>query len=50
MLGQVLEQFVGDDDVANGTLGVNARGQDVERDVPLDTFVERLASDIENKV
>jgi len=41
---------VGDDDVANGTLGVNARGQDVERDVPVEAFLGRLAADIENKV
>ncbi len=33
---------VGDDDVANGTLGVNPRGGEVERDVPLDEFIERL--------
>jgi len=41
---------VGDDDVAATTLGVNARGQDVERDVALLTFVERLAADVANKV
>ena len=33
---------VGDNDVANKTLGVNARGADVERDVALDTFIARL--------
>jgi threonyl-tRNA synthetase len=33
---------VGDDDVASGTLGVNPRGGEVERGVPLDVFVERL--------
>ncbi len=37
---------VGDTDVSNGTVGVNARGADVERDVPLDTFTERLAADV----
>ena len=37
---------VGDSDVANGTVGVNARGADVERDVPLATFVERVAADV----
>ena len=37
---------VGDSDVANGTVGVNARGADVERDVPLATFVERVATDV----
>ncbi|MGI8792509.1 MAG: threonine--tRNA ligase [Acidimicrobiales bacterium] len=34
---------VGDDDVANGTIGVNERGGDrPKRDVPLDEFVQRL--------
>ncbi|MEY2996085.1 MAG: threonyl-tRNA synthetase [Actinomycetota bacterium] len=33
---------VGDDDVANRTVGVNPRGADVERDVSVDDFVERL--------
>jgi len=42
-----LEKFpyvlvVGDDDVAAGTVGVNPRGGDVERGVPLQTFVERF--------
>ena len=37
---------VGDDDVANGTLGVNPRGGEVERGVPLDDFVARLAAEI----
>jgi threonyl-tRNA synthetase len=37
---------VGDDDVAAGTVGVNARGSDrPQRDVPLDRFVARLRSD-----
>jgi threonyl-tRNA synthetase len=36
---------VGDDDVANGTVGVNPRGGDVERDVPIGDFVERLRSE-----
>jgi len=39
---------VGDDDVANGTVGVNARGQDVERDVSVDDFQARLAADVES--
>jgi threonyl-tRNA synthetase len=39
---------VGDDDVAGTTLGVNARGQDVERDVPLAAFLERLSNDVAN--
>jgi threonyl-tRNA synthetase len=37
---------VGDDDVANSTLGVNPRGGDVERDVPLDEFVRRVGAEI----
>ena len=36
---------VGDDDVANGTVGVNPRGGEVERGVPVDTFVARLAAE-----
>ena len=38
---------VGEDDVARGTVGVNARGSaDPVRDVPLDSFVERLVDEI----
>ena len=37
---------VGDDDVAGSTVGVNPRGGEVERDVPLDDFVVRLADDV----
>ena len=37
---------VGDDDVAAGTVGVNARGNEVERDVPLDSFIDRIAAEI----
>jgi threonyl-tRNA synthetase len=38
---------VGDTDVDNGTVGVNARGSDSpERDVPVDEFVDRLAADV----
>lgn len=37
---------VGDDDVANGTVGVNARGNEVERDVPLEGFVERIDAEV----
>jgi threonyl-tRNA synthetase len=36
---------VGDADVAAGTLGVNPRGGEVERDVPLEDFVTRLRAD-----
>ncbi|KAA0236300.1 MAG: threonine--tRNA ligase [Actinobacteria bacterium] len=38
---------VGDDDIANGTVGVNARGSEVERGVPVDRFLERLAADVD---
>jgi threonyl-tRNA synthetase len=38
---------VGDDDVAAGTVGVNARGaDDPERGVPVDVFAERLAAEV----
>jgi threonyl-tRNA synthetase len=38
---------VGDDDVKDGTVGVNARGSDQpERGVPIDEFVQRLAADV----
>jgi threonyl-tRNA synthetase len=37
---------VGDDDVAAGTVGVNPRGGEVERGVPIDAFIERLDADI----
>lgn len=39
---------VGDDDVANGTIGVNPRGNEVERGVTIDEFLIRLEE--ENKV
>ena len=39
---------VGDDDTANGTVGVNARGaKKPERDVPLEAFAARLAREVE---
>jgi len=39
---------VGDDDVATGTVGVNARGADrPERGVPLDEFVARLKAEVD---
>ncbi len=42
---------VGDSDGDAGTVGVNARGGDEpERDVPVDTFIERLALDIAEKL
>ena len=37
---------VGDDDVAGGTVGVNPRGGDVERGVPVDAFADRIAADV----
>ena len=40
---------VGGDDVANGTLGVNPRGGEVERDVKVDAFLERLHADIDSR-
>jgi len=38
---------VGDDDVAAGTLGVNPRGGDVERGVPLEEFIGRLHAEVD---
>jgi len=35
----------GDDDVAHGTVGVNPRGGEVERDVALEDFVRRLTAE-----
>jgi len=41
---------VGDDDLANGTVGDNARGSEApERDLPLDEFVGRLRAVVESK-
>ena len=37
---------VGDDDVEHSTVGVNPRGGEVERGVPVDRFVQRLAADV----
>jgi threonyl-tRNA synthetase len=37
---------VGDDDVENGTVGVNPRGGEVERGVHVDEFVDRLTAEI----
>jgi len=41
---------VGDTDVAASTLGVNPRGGDVERDVPLDEFVRRISAEIADQL
>jgi threonyl-tRNA synthetase len=37
---------VGDDDVAEGTVGVNPRGGEVERGVSVDAFMARLADEV----
>ena len=37
---------VGDTDVAGGTIGVNARGLPVERDVPVAAFLARVAEEL----
>jgi threonyl-tRNA synthetase len=37
---------VGDDDVAHRTVGVNSRGGEVERNVPVGGFVDRLVADV----
>ena len=37
---------VGDDDVSAGTVGVNARGADVERGVSVESFIERIRNEI----
>jgi threonyl-tRNA synthetase len=41
---------VGDDDVANSTAGVNPRGGSVERDITITSFIERITTEIHNKV
>jgi threonyl-tRNA synthetase len=37
---------VGDDDVANGSVGVNPRGGEVERDVKVTEFLARIAHEV----
>ena len=37
---------VGDDDVANGSVGVNPRGGEVERDVKVAEFISRIAAEV----
>ena len=37
---------VGDDDVEAGTIGVNPRGGEVERDVPVEVFVEQFLGEV----
>jgi threonyl-tRNA synthetase len=41
---------VGDDDVAAGSLGVNPRGGEVERGVPVDEFVDRLRAEVTSRL
>ncbi len=41
---------VGEQDATNRTVGVNPRGGDVERDVPLATFVERITTEVASRV
>jgi threonyl-tRNA synthetase len=41
---------VGDDDVAATTLGVNPRGGEVERGVPLDEFARRVHAEVEQQL
>ena len=40
---------VGDTDVENDTAGVNPRGGEVERDVPIAEFINRVAAEIEGR-
>jgi len=40
---------VGDSDVEAGTVGVNPRGGEVERDVPVGSFVDRLRDEVESR-
>ena len=40
----------GGDDTANGTVGVNPRGSEVERDVPLSEFIGRLRTEVEERL
>ncbi|MCB0972044.1 MAG: threonine--tRNA ligase, partial [Acidimicrobiales bacterium] len=40
---------VGDDDVAARTVGVNPRGGEVERDVALDEFAQRLVDEVDDQ-
>ena len=40
---------VGDDDVRDGTVGVNPRGGDVERGVSVDALVARLRAEVDSR-
>ncbi len=37
---------VGEEDVAAGTVGVNPRGAEVERGVPVEAFIERVSAEV----
>jgi threonyl-tRNA synthetase len=41
---------VGDDDVAAGTLGVNARGGEVERGVSVAEFIARVQAEVDGQL
>jgi threonyl-tRNA synthetase len=41
---------VGDSDVAASTLGVNPRGGDVERDVPLEAFIANVKAEVDQQL
>lgn len=41
---------VGDDDVSADTAGVNPRGDEVERGVPLEEFIERVQSEVAERI
>ena len=40
---------VGDADVENDTAGVNPRGGEVQRDVPIDDFIDKISSEVTQK-
>jgi threonyl-tRNA synthetase len=40
---------VGDDDVADRTAGVNPRGGEVERGVPVDAFAQRILDEVDDQ-
>jgi len=40
---------IGDDDIENGTVGVNPRGGNVERGVAVANFIDRLREDVDSK-
>ncbi|MFN8018588.1 MAG: hypothetical protein U0P45_10735 [Acidimicrobiales bacterium] len=41
---------MGDDDVAARTVGVNPRGGEVDRGVPLDTFAQAVVDEVDDQV